>query len=181
VRKKGFEHLIDAWARVETSPAAILAIAGDGDLRDELRERARAAGVASRVFFLGNLSQDDVGAYLGAADVVVIPSIRDDSGNVDGLPNIVLEALSAGAAVVATTAGGIGTVVDHERTGLVVPERRPDAIADAVQRLASSPALRSSLGEAARHMVETRFGWGHTAERFEAAYRRAVANKAGGR
>jgi len=97
VRKKGFEHLIDAWARVETSPAAILAIAGDGDLRDELRERARAAGVASRVFFLGNLSQDDVGAYLGAADVVVIPSIRDDSGNVDGLPNIVLEALSAGA------------------------------------------------------------------------------------
>ncbi len=181
VRKKGFEHLIDAWARVETSPPAILAIAGDGDLRDELRERARAAGVADRVKFLGNLSQDDVGAHLGAADVVVIPSIRDDSGNVDGLPNIVLEALSAGAPVVATTAGGIGTVVDHERTGLVVPERRPDAIAEAVQRLAGDPALRSSLGEAARRMVETRFGWGHTAERFEAAYRRAVANKAGGR
>ncbi|MEO7273033.1 MAG: glycosyltransferase, partial [Vicinamibacterales bacterium] len=181
VRKKGFEHLIDAWARVEANPAAILAIAGDGDLRDELRERARAAGVANRIRFLGNLSQDEVGAHLGAADVVVIPSIRDDSGNVDGLPNIVLEALAAGAPVVATTAGGIGTVVDHERTGLVVPERRPDAIAAAVQRLAGDPALRSSLGAAARHMVETRFGWGHTAERFEAAYRRAVANKAGGR
>ncbi len=92
-----------------------------------------------------------------------------------------LEALSAGVAVVATTAGGIGTVVDHERTGLVVPERRADAIAEAVQRLALNPALRSSLGQAARHMVESRFGWGHTAERFEAAYRRAVANKAGGR
>ena len=177
VRKKGFEHLIEAWGRVEAATPAILAIAGDGDLRDELRDRARAAGVADRVRFLGNLSQDEVGAHLGAADVVIVPSVRDDSGNVDGLPNIVLEALSAGAAVVATTAGGIGTVVDHERTGLVVPERRPDAIAQAVSRLAADPALRRALGESARQMVVSRFGWEHTAERFEAAYRRALANK----
>jgi glycosyltransferase involved in cell wall biosynthesis len=181
VRKKGFEHLIDAWAQLREAPAAILAIAGDGDLRDELHARARAAGVAERVRFLGNLSQDDVGAYLAAADVVVIPSVKDDSGNVDGLPNVVLEALAAGAAVIATAAGGIGTVVEHEKTGLVVPERNAAAIAAAVARTTADPELRARLGEAARRMVETRFGWGRAAERFEAAYRRALANKTVGR
>ena len=181
VRKKGFEHLLDAWARLRTDPAAILAIAGDGDLRDELRERARAAGVAERVRFLGNLSQDDVGAWLSAADVVVVPSVKDDSGNVDGLPNVLLEALAAGAPVIATTAGGIGTVVEHETTGLVVPERSAEAIAAAVIRMAADPALRARLGGAARRMVETRFGWGRAAERFEAAYRRALANTSTGR
>jgi glycosyltransferase involved in cell wall biosynthesis len=181
VRKKGFEHLIDAWALLRATPAAVLAIAGEGDLRDELRERARAGGVAERVRFLGNLSQDDVGAHLAAADVVVIPSVRDDSGNVDGLPNVVLEALAAGAAVIATAAGGIGTVVEHERTGLVVPERNAEAIAAAITRLTDDPELRTRLGGAARRMVETRFGWGRVAERFEAAYRRALANNSAGR
>ena len=181
VRKKGFEHLIDAWARPRGEPAALLAIAGDGDLRDELRDRARLAGVTDRVRFLGNLSQDDVARHLAAADIVVIPSVKDDSGNVDGLPNIVLEALAAGPAVIATAAGGIGTVVEHEKTGLVVPERSAEAIAAALRRASADPALRARLGEAARRMVESRFGWGRTAERFEAAYRRALANTSIGR
>jgi phosphatidyl-myo-inositol dimannoside synthase len=180
VRKKGFEHLIDAWALLR-GETAVLAIAGDGDLRDELRDRARLAGVTDRVRFLGNLSQDDVARHLAAADIVVIPSVKDDSGNVDGLPNIVLEALAAGPAVIATAAGGIGTVVEHEKTGLVVPERSPEAIAAALKRASADPALRARLGEAARRMVETRFGWGRAAERFEAAYRRALANKSVGR
>jgi glycosyltransferase involved in cell wall biosynthesis len=181
VRKKGFEHLIDAWALLGGEPAALLAIAGDGDLRDELRDRAHRAGLSDRVRFLGNLSQDDVARHLAAADIVVIPSVKDDSGNVDGLPNIVLEALSAGAAVIATAAGGIGTVVEHEKTGLVVPERHAEAIAAAVRRTSADPALRARLGESARRMVEARFGWGRAAERFEAAYRRALANKSVGR
>ncbi len=127
--------------------------------------------------FLGNLSQDDVGRHLAAADIVVIPSVQDDSGNVDGLPNVVLEALAAGAPVVATAAGGIGTVVEHERTGLVVPERSADGDRrGASGALSADPACARRLGEAARRMVETRFGWGRAAERFEAAYRRALAN-----
>jgi glycosyltransferase involved in cell wall biosynthesis len=181
VRKKGFEHLLDAWALMRDDPPPLLAIAGDGDLRDELRDRARQAGITDRVRFLGNLSQDEVASHLGAADIVVVPSVKDDSGNVDGLPNIVLEALAAGPAVIATAAGGIGTVVEHENTGLVVPERNAEAIAAAVRRTSADPALRARLGESARRMVETRFGWGHVAERFEAAYRRALANKSVGR
>ena len=86
VRKKGFEYLIDALALVDSPAPVRLVIAGSGDLAEELRARARAAGVADRVHFLGNLPQDAVGAWFAAADIAVVPSVRDDSGNVDGLP-----------------------------------------------------------------------------------------------
>jgi glycosyltransferase involved in cell wall biosynthesis len=181
VRKKGFEHLIDAWPRVRTAGHALLAIAGDGDLRGELAERARGAGVSESVRFLGNLSQDAVGDYLAAADIVVIPSVRDDSGNVDGLPNIVLEALASGAAIVTTPAGGIRSAVDDGTTGIIVPERDPEAIAGAVTALAGDPDLRRRLGEGARGAAAARFGWARTGERFEAAYRRALATRNAGR
>lgn len=174
VRKKGFEYLIDAMAAV---PGARLALAGDGDLAGELRARAERAGVLDRVYFLGNVTQDEVGRWFGAADVVAIPSVRDDSGNVDGLPNTVLEALAAGAAVVATAAGGIGSVVRDDETGLIVAERDAPALARAIRRLLADPARRLRLGESARTAVAARFGWEAAAARFESAYDRALAFK----
>jgi glycosyltransferase involved in cell wall biosynthesis len=132
------------------------------------------------VRFLGNLSQDDVAVHLAAADVVVIPSVKDDSGNVDGLPNVLLEALASGAAVITTAAGGIGAVVEDGQTGIVVPERDAAALATAIARAGADPELRARLGRAARHLVETGFGWGRAAERFEAAYLRALASRAAG-
>lgn len=177
VRKKGFEYLIDALALLTGAPAPVLALAGDGDLAGELRARAQARGVAERVRFLGSLTQDEVGAWLAAADVVVLPSVRDDSGNVDGLPNIVLEALATGCALVTTRAGGIGSVVEDGETGVIVPERDPAAIAAAASRLLGDASLRDRLGAAGRALTERRFGWGHVAERFEAAYRRGLAKR----
>ena len=181
VRKKGFEHLLDAWARVQTEPAAILAIAGDGDLRDELRERARAAGVAERVRFLGNLSQDDVGACLSAADMVVVPSVQGRQRQ-----------RRRPAERPARGAGGRGAGdrdrsrrhrhrrgTRRDRARRAGAERRRNRRRR--HRMAADPALRARLGGAARRMVETRFGWGRAAERFEAAYRRALANTSTGR
>ena len=171
VRKKGFEYLIDAMAAVD----AHLAIAGAGDLAGDLRDRATGAGVADRVHFLGNIPQDAVGAWFGAGDVVVIPSVRDDSGNVDGLPNTALEALASGRAVVATAAGGLGSVVIDDQTGAIVPERDSGALATAITGLLRDPARRARLGAAGRATVATRFGWPAAAERFEIAYDRALA------
>ena len=172
VRKKGFEYLIDAMARL---PAAVLALAGDGTLAGDLRERARAAGVADRIRFLGNLTQDRVGGLLSAADVVCIPSVRDDSGNVDGLPNVLMEALASGTPVVTTAAGGILSVVDDGVTAFVVPERDSPAIAACIGRIIAQPALGRQVGAAARRLVDDRFGWDRAAERFEAAYASALA------
>jgi glycosyltransferase involved in cell wall biosynthesis len=194
VRKKGFEYLIDAIARLaarETADAStpssgggdagsrvMLVMGGDGDLRDEFVARARDAGIAERVRFVGLLSQDAVARHFAAADVIAAPSVRDDSGNVDGLPNVVLEALASATPLVATPAGGIASAVDHDRTGVLVPERDPEALAAAIAALLESPSRRRMLGDAARADVIARFGWARAAERFEHAYTAARAHQA---
>jgi glycosyltransferase involved in cell wall biosynthesis len=174
VRKKGFEYLIDAMNRATSSRRIVLALAGEGDLEPELRKRAAAGPAGGRVRFLGNQTQDDIAAWMAAADIIAVPSVRDDSGNVDGLPNVVLEALASGTPVVTTAAGGIGGVVEDGRTALVVAERDPDALAAAIARLAAEPSLGGGLGAAARALAERRFGWTDTARRFEAAYARCL-------
>jgi glycosyltransferase involved in cell wall biosynthesis len=174
VHKKGFQYLIDALRQV---PSAVLAIAGDGSLAAELRVRAESTGVADRVRFMGNRTQDEIAALFAAADVIVTPSVRDASGNVDGLPNVVMEALASGTPLVTTPAGGIGAVVDHERTALVVPEKDVSALASAISRAIADEALRQRIGAAARLVVESRFGWQRTAEQLEAAYVHALAFK----
>jgi glycosyltransferase involved in cell wall biosynthesis len=179
VRKKGFEYLIEAMATLPPEVPAVLAIGGAGDLEGELSERAtRAQG---RVTLLGNLTQDQVARHLAAADIIVVPSVQDDAGNVDGLPNVVLEALASGTPLVTTAAGGIGSVVTHQQTAVVVPERDPAAIRTAIRALALDPACRTRLGTQARALVGQRFGWARTAERLEAAYDRALAIKSSGR
>jgi glycosyltransferase involved in cell wall biosynthesis len=175
VKKKGFEYLIDALP--QAGAGVVLALAGDGDLDQDLRARARDRGVENRVHFLGNLSQHDVARYLAAADAAVVPSVRDDAGNVDGLPNVVMEALASGTPLVTTAAGGIGAVVSDGQTALVVPERDPQSLANALSRIASDRAAAHRIGEAARAMVQARFGWARVAERIEAAYDRALAFK----
>jgi glycosyltransferase involved in cell wall biosynthesis len=178
VRKKGFEYLIDALAQL---PGAVLAIAGEGTLDHELRERARNRGVLDRVRFLGNQPQDRVFGYFAAADIVCVPSVQDDSGNVDGLPNVMLEAMASGTPLVTTAAGGIGAVVEDGRTALVVPERDAAALAAAAAQILADPERGRRMGAAARARVQERFGWDRVAERFDAAYDRALAFKSMGR
>src|SRR6185436_16849446 len=172
VRKKGFEYAIDALAAL---PDVRLALAGAGTLDRELRERAEARGVAGRIRFLGNQPQDRIAEYLASADVVVVPSVRADRGNVDGLPNVVMESLASGTPLVTTAAGGIGSVIEDGRTAFVVPERDAASIAAAVRTVLDRPDDARRVGEAARALAEVRFGWDRTAERFEHAYLRALA------
>jgi glycosyltransferase involved in cell wall biosynthesis len=150
-----------------------LVLAGAGDLDRELRDRIAAHGIGARVLLPGIVPHDDMAAALAAADIVAIPSVRDEAGNVDGLPNTVLEALASGTPVVATTAGGIASVVEHEKTGLLVPERDVAALASAIRALAEDPARRAALGAAGRARKITRASWAGVAERIEEAYDRA--------
>lgn len=168
VRKKGFNVLIDASARLrKIFPDLVVAIAGEGDLDTELRAQASSAG---GVLFLGNAAQDEVAALCAAADVIAVPSVHDDAGNVDGLPNFALEALASGTAVVASRIGGLPQAIRDDETGLLVPERDVAALAAALEGMVRNPAKAAAMGAAARESVERHFGWERTAERFEQAY-----------
>lgn len=175
VKKKGFEYLIDAVARlVQAHPTLTTVVAGDGDLAGEFRARAAVLGLGDRVRFPGRVPHGDVAAWCAAADVIAVPSVRDDSGNVDGLPNVVLEALATGTPVVSTPAGGIAQVIEDGVNGRLVPERDVVALASAIDDLLGDSAHGRALGAAARAHVATHHGWSHVAERMEAAYDAAV-------
>jgi len=171
VSKKGFEYLIDAVAALGDLPTLQVAIAGAGDLHDALA--GRAASFGGRIRLLGNKSQDEISRLCAAADVIVVPSIRDDAGNVDGLPNFALEALASATPVIASRAGGLPQVIDDTVSGRLVPERDAAAIAGAIRELLRQPDVAARIGQAARAHVSEQFGWGRTAEGLERAYEHA--------
>lgn len=179
VRKKGFEYLIDAVASLAPHhPRLRLVIAGGGDLDTELRARAAAGGVTDHVTFLGSVAHSEVADWLAAADISAAPSVVDDAGNVDGLPNTVLEALASATPVVATLAGGIGAVAVDSETALIVPERDVPALASAIETLVQDPALGKRIGQIARRRMQTEQTWARVAERFEQAYLLAAEHRA---
>lgn len=172
VAKKGFNVLLDAWPAVlRAVPGATLLIAGYGDQRERLERQAAALGLGNSARFIGRLERERAAAYVAAADVFALPIVRE---GVDGLPNVLLEAMGAGRAVVASRVAGVPDVVEDGVHGLVVPERDPAALAAAIVRLLADPDLARRLGAAARDRVERELTWERTAERFEAVFRLAV-------
>jgi glycosyltransferase involved in cell wall biosynthesis len=113
-------------------------------------------------------------AAIAASDVVVVPSVVDRAGNVDGLPNALLEALAAGKPVVASRVAGIPDVVEDGRNGLLVPEKDEGALAAALLRLRREPETRRQLSAEARRRAEAALGWDATARRFEECYAQAA-------
>jgi glycosyltransferase involved in cell wall biosynthesis len=168
VRKKGFEFLIDATDELRrTFPTLSTVIAGDGDLKNELAARAGRLGDAVRL--IGALSQPEIGRYMSAADVIAIPSVHDEAGNVDGLPNTALEALASATPIVASAVGGLPQVID-DSVGRLVPERDAAELARAIGEVLTLPDGGRGLGRAARERMGRQFGWGSVAARFEAIY-----------
>lgn len=175
VYKKGFEFLIAAMPEIlEEAPQARLVLVGYGDLQPALEEQVRVLGLNASVIFAGRVERDQIPAYYAAADIVVVPSVRDTAGNVDGLPNVALEAMAAGKPLVASNIAGFPDVVRDGESGFLVPEKNPSALAEAVLRLARDPALRLRLGEAARTQVHRTLNWENVARRYLEVYERVL-------
>jgi colanic acid/amylovoran biosynthesis glycosyltransferase len=156
VEKKGLADLIEACGLLERRGVAVrLEIVGDGPLRRAL-ERV-AARLGAPVMFRGSLPHEQVLHLYREAHVFSLPCVIASTGDRDGLPTSVLEAMAAGVPVVTTPLNGLAEAVEHELTGLVVPERDPIALAGALQRLLADPVLAARLAEAGRRRVESRF------------------------
>lgn len=139
-----------------TGLPAELVIVGDGPERVPLERLARDLGRVVR--FVGAQPVEATAEYFAAADIFVLNSTYE------GFPHVVLEAMVAGAAVVAVSAGGTPEVVQQNRTGLLVPPHDPAALREAIGRLLSNPELRASLTERGR-VYAAQFTWEAVAAR----------------
>lgn len=144
-------------------------IVGDGPRRAALLGRADAFRLGEAVRFLGH--RDDVPRLLAAADLLVLPS------DYEGLPNVVLEAMSMSKPVVATSAPGTTEVVADGVTGVLVPRRSPTELARAIRSLVDDPALGRRLGEAGRARVEAEFRAEMMVDRFASLYEELARSK----
>jgi len=147
---KGVEYLIDAMDRIE----ATLLIAGDGERRSALKRRARDRGVNNRIQFLGYVSDRKLASLYRAADLFVLPSVEPS----EAFGIVQLEAMTRELPVVNTSLPtGVPWVSQDGQTGLTVPPRNAEALADAINTLLEDDARRRSYGEQARKRVERLF------------------------
>jgi glycosyltransferase involved in cell wall biosynthesis len=177
VRRKGVDEVIEAMRRL---PAAELVIAGGEGPGDDgrgdpdvarLRECARRAGVADRVHFIGPMARTDVPALLRSADAVVSVPWYEPFGIVP------LEAMACGRPVVASAVGGIQDTIVDQVTGLLVPPRRPDALAGALRDLLASPTMGAAYGIAGRDRVLARYDWERVATATAQVYDDVLATR----
>ncbi len=163
--EKGHRDLVLSWRRVlEERPRAVLLVVGDGPLREELEDLAVAEGILpEELEFLGH--RDDPERLIAAADVLVHPSLME------GLGTVILDAMLLGVPVVATSVGGIPELVEDGVTGVLVPPRSPEALADAVAALLGDRKLARRLAAAARRRAEAAFTADAMVEGTLAAYR----------
>jgi phosphatidylinositol alpha-1,6-mannosyltransferase len=176
VEEKGVDDLLRAVAELAARrPDTTALVLGDGQDRVALEQLAADLGVAGRVAFGGWAAPSTVAAALAAADVVAAPSRQGPDGWVEAQGLTVVEAMAAGTPVVATRSGGVGDAVVDGDTGLLVDERSPDQLADAIERLATDRALAARVVERGRRVAEERFSRRTTAEAFSALFERVLA------
>jgi colanic acid/amylovoran biosynthesis glycosyltransferase len=136
VETKGFDILIQACRILKDAGLDHhLTLAGAGPQGRRLQRLARKLGLASRISFPGFIRYDKVAGQFCAADVFIMPCMVHPSGNRDGLPTVILEALAHRVPVIATDVAGIGEVIETGVTGLLIPPSDPQALADAVLQM----------------------------------------------
>lgn len=158
IEKKGYFDLIEA-ARLLVARGVDfrLSIVGDGPLRGEIERRIETHGLKDRVKLLGIMPQVDVVDRMRRAGCFALPCMVAKSGDRDGLPTVLLEAQAIGLPVISTSVAGIPEIITDGVDGLLVPPETPAALADAIERLLGSAALRTSLALAGRQKAESHF------------------------
>jgi L-malate glycosyltransferase len=161
---KGHDCLISA-ARIvcEDEPDVVFLLIGDGPERPRLEAQARAAGLEGSVVFIGQ--RTDVPELLACCDLSVLPSENE------AFPNAILESMSAGLPVVATAVGGSKEIIQDEVNGLLVPPRRPEALATALLRLLRDSRLAKRMAHAGQEDVRTRFSFDRLMAELDHLYR----------
>ena len=160
--RKGQAVLLEAVAALCSEGIELsLTLAGDGPERSRLERQAVELGLGKHVRFLGAVGHDRIPVLHREADVFCLPSFGE------GLPVVLMEAMALGTAVVATNVMAVAELVEHQRSGLLVPPGRSDALGVALRRLAQEPKLRRDLAEEARSRVVADYDLRRSAQELE--------------
>ncbi len=170
---KNVSLFVDAMAVVHRArPDVRGVVVGDGPLEGALKQRANALGLGDAVRFEGYVEQRDLPAWYRAADVFVLSSDFDNS------PNVVLEAMASGLAVVATDVGGVSDFVEAPSGGALVAKGDAESMGARILDFVNNEGKRRSAGAFNRQRATTKFSWRTSAEQLLAAYQRVVAARA---
>ena len=176
IEKKGFVDLIeDCRLLLKRGVDFQCEIIGEGPLEAALQQRIASSDLANKVTLDGPLAQGEVIGRLARSVVFALPCVAEVGGGMDNLPTVVMEAMAAGLPVVSTGISGVPEMVGDEVTGLLVPEHRPAALADALARLLGDRALARSLGEAGRQRAGERFAIEQSAQALGAIFQQLGA------
>lgn len=173
VEKKGLPTALRAFAAfLKSQPLARFTIAGDGPLEHELKDLAASLGISGSVDFCGFLSQESLGRLLDEAHIFLHPS-ETVRGDVEGIPNSLLEAMASGLPSVATEHGGIPEVIKEGVTGLLCPEGDFVAVSRALICLTRDPELYADISRDGAAFVGREFSAEKQIANIEALYREA--------
>jgi glycosyltransferase involved in cell wall biosynthesis len=175
IERKGICYLIEA-AKYLPRDQFEIRIVGVGDLTEDLKKLASesAAPNSAEIIFTGKLSPEALANEYKTANVFTLPAIVDSKGDTEGLGVVLIEAMELGLPIVASNVGGIPDVVIDGETGILVPEKDPEALANAYKRLASNPELISQLLAGAQKRIAECFTWDGIIERQIAVYNKVL-------
>ena len=170
IERKGIRYLIDS-AKLLPADKFEIRIVGVGDLTEKLKQYAAQY---PHVVFTGKLSPEDLAHEYSTANVFVLPAIVDSKGDTEGLGVVLIEAMELGLPIVASNVGGIPDVVVDGESGILVPEKDPEALANAFKRLASDRSLTVALLEGAQRRIAECFTWDGIISRQIGTYTRLI-------
>ena len=180
--KKGIKYGVRALAEVigdcdDSSGDGLdfqYTIVGDGERRARLEQLVTDLELESNICFAGWKNREEVLKLLGKAHLFLAPSVTAESGDQEGIPVAIMEAMARGLPVVSTDHSGIPELVDDDTSGVLVPERDVEALADAIQSLVEMPSCLPEMGRAGRRIVEEEFNTKKLNDQLVSRYKEAL-------
>lgn len=158
VRTKGFDILLTALARLKREGFAFhLTLVGGGWQGMMLRSMCKRLQLQDDVTFSGFVPNDQLMDFMASHDIMVVPCVVTKTGDRDGIPNVIMEALSSRLPVVGTDVSGISEVIRDGETGLLIPQRDPVALANAIRRMSNDREQALAMAERGKALVEQMF------------------------
>ncbi|OKH40209.1 group 1 glycosyl transferase [[Phormidium ambiguum] IAM M-71] len=157
--RKGLRYLLEALPLVLAKRTIRLRVVGKGILEQELKSQCHNLGLDSWVDFLGFLTKEELANEYANCDIFVLPAIVDSKGDTEGLGIVIIEALAHGKPVIASRVGGIPDVINSGITGILIPQKDPESLANAILSLISNPAAAERMGYKGLEDIKFRFSW----------------------